>query len=398
MFIAQLGRQPEISLAELTAVFGRTNVTQIALDFALVQAKSFTIERLGGTIKCARIVHEFPCGGDDSRSFLAASKYITDTYGKKWQSAEGKITFGLSVYHLRISPRAVQKTGILLKNNLKKADVSLRLIPNENPALSTATSHNNKLGLSDRKVELLVVKTADHRIVIAESCGAQNISAYTVRDRHRPKRDAFVGMLPPKLAQIMINLAIEHTLQDDNTPRTVLDPYCGTGTVLQEALLLGYVAHGTDLSDKMVDYSSQNLTWLATRFNLNSSLFSVSQGDAMTYQWRQPIDAVICETYLGQPFSAPPSPDKLKEVVRNCDHIISSFLKNIHSQLRPETPLCIAIPAWQNTQGVFTHLPLIRHLRSLGYVQMNATPLLYHRPDQVVARELLVLQVTARDS
>jgi hypothetical protein len=36
----------------------------------------------------------------------------------------------------------------------------------------------------------------------------QDIDAYAERDFERPMRDAFVGMLPPKLAQIMLNLAV----------------------------------------------------------------------------------------------------------------------------------------------------------------------------------------------
>ena len=208
MFIAQLGRQPELSLAELAAVFGTDAVHLIAADFAAVDTESFSIDILGGTIKCAQIIHEFPVNKDDASSFLTASKYITEHYERAWQSVEGKTTLGLSAYHLRVSPRTVQKTGILLKGMLKKSGVSLRLIPNDAPALSTATSHNNHLGSSERKVELIILKTNDRRIIIAESRGVQNITAYTRRDRGKPKRDAFVGMLPPKLAQIMLNLAI----------------------------------------------------------------------------------------------------------------------------------------------------------------------------------------------
>jgi hypothetical protein len=116
----------------------------------------------------------------------------------------------------------------------------------------------------------------------------------------------------------------------------------------------------------------------------------------MDHIWRQPIDAVACETYLGQPFSAPPSPSKLHEVRGNCNHIISSFLKNIAKQLEPGTPLCIGVPAWRANDGTFTHLPLTQQLGTLGYQQLSLKTatleqLLYYRDDQVVARELLVL-------
>jgi hypothetical protein len=116
----------------------------------------------------------------------------------------------------------------------------------------------------------------------------------------------------------------------------------------------------------------------------------------MDTTWKQPIDAVACESYLGQPFSAPPSPSKLEQVRGNCDHIITTFLKNIGDQLQPGTPLCVGVPAWRSANGDFTHLPLIGQLERLGYQRRafkNIKPeeLLYYREDQVVARELLVL-------
>src|SRR5690606_25237485 len=107
----------------------------------------------------------------------------------------------------------------------------------------------------------LVVKASNGRVIVAESIGAQNITALAARDQGRPKRDAFVGMLPPKLAQMMINMAGPLTAdptQDLVQPR-ILDPFCGTGVILQEAMLLRYGAYGTDLSEKMIRYSRDNL-------------------------------------------------------------------------------------------------------------------------------------------
>ena len=436
MYIALLGRQPEISLAELAAVFGADCVNRISQQFAEVQTSQFDITTLGGTVKCAKVITELPASRADKASLLAASRFITQHYQAKWAHSPHKITLGLSAYDLAVAARDVQKTGLILKSSLKKSGTSLRLIPNDQPALSTATAHNNKLGSSPHKVELLLVKTTDRRLIIAESCGVQNITAYTRRDRHRPRRDAFVGMLPPKLAQIMLNLALgaelltrqrshnnsatrsDSSLSDksivlrtalpdafdlEETARsrpavTILDPFCGTGTVLQEALLAGYDVVGTDLSQKMVDYTTENLSWLQSTFTAPSRpigrVIDIHQADATTHHWPNSENptAVVCETYLGQPFSAPPAPQKLAEVAGNCNHIITGFLINIRPQLAPNTPLCIAVPAWYDASGRVAHLPLIKNLQRLGYYQLNRTPLIYRRPDQIVARELLVLK------
>lgn len=383
MYIAILGRQPALGIAELEQIYGSPSVDFFSDHTALIDSDEFHLIRLGGTLKAGHIVAEL------SGDWRKVSQKIITQYTNSWANHEGKITLGISAYGFDATPREVQRTGIVLKQQLKKTGVSLRLVPNSESALSSATSHHNKLGLSDNKVELLIVRGKGNKVVIAQSTGAQNITAYTKRDQERPKRDAFVGMLPPKLAQMMINLA--HPTDGSR----ILDPFCGTGVILQEAALMNYQVYGTDLSDKMIDFSKINLEWLRTSHHVDMKA-NVHQGDAMTTSWQQPIDAVVGESYLGQPFSAPPSLSKLAEVRRNCDHIISSFLKNLGSQIEPGTPLCIAIPAWKDTNGTFTHLSLIGQLNSLGYERVvfkniADRDLLYYREDQVVARELLVL-------
>jgi tRNA (guanine10-N2)-dimethyltransferase len=387
MYIAILGRQPAIGLAELEQVFGGKSVKVFSDQTATIETDSLEIQKLGGTPKAGKIIMELP-----SSDWHHVSQKIVSFYANELSKSETKITLGISAYDCAISPREVQKTGIILKQKLKKYGVSLRLIPNTDPALNSAVSHHNKLGLSSNKIELLVIRGNNGKIIIAQSTGAQNITAYAKRDQGRPKRDAFVGMLPPKLAQIMVNLT---GLNSHNQEKRILDPFCGTGVILQEAALLGFAVYGTDLSEKMVRYSRENLNWLADSYNKAFDWY-LHEGDAMTTKWQQPIDAIACETYLGQPFSAPPSPVKLDEVVNNCNHIISGFLKNLAPQIKTGTPICIAIPAWRDKNGNFTHLPLASTIARLGYkvhefYNVSQNDLLYYREDQIVARKLLVL-------
>ena len=384
-YIFILGRQPELGLAELERVFNDGTVTHPSASSAhLETSKPVDVQTLGGSIKAGKVSLEI--AGKDWRS---VSQEIVRHYAKAWSSLDRKQTLGVSVYDWNISTKQIQTLGLELKRQLKPTTTSLRLIPNSEAALNSAVSHHNKLGLSDNKVELLILKT-DRSIIVAESVGAQNISALARRDQGRPKRDAFVGMLPPKLALLMVNLA--------NPPAgaRILDPFCGTGVVLQEAMLLGYNVYGTDLSEKMVDYSNYNLKWLTETHHAGGT-FEVHHGDAVETVWQQPIGAVIAETYLGQPFNAPPAPDKLEQVRRNCDHIISKFLTNLAPQLQKGTNLCLAVPAWRDSHGNVTQLNLVRQLAKYGYKLENLNSvdterLLYFREDQVVARQLLILQ------
>lgn len=412
MYIAILGRQPDIGMAELERRYRPEAVHWFSPVTATIDTPHIAVDQLGGTVKAGKVVSRLPRG-----DWRQTSQNIIKVYSDNWSDYTGKITLGVSAYGFDISPREVQKIGIIIKKNLKQKGVSLRLVPNSEPALNSATSHHNKLGLSANKVELLIINSEKNGIIVAESVGAQNITALARRDQGRPKRDAFVGMLPPKLAMLMLNLAAGEQASSKNL--RVLDPFCGTGVVLQEAALRGYNVYGTDLSDKMIDFTRENLAWLERTHHTSISA-TLHQADATKATWHQPIDLVVSETYLGQPFSAPPSAEKMREVKNNVGRITASFLMNIGPQLKPGTPLCLAIPAWHTPPtpeetkhgqtGSVESLPFgptrsatgepyaefDDMLREMGYYRpkYNNIPnngLFYFRPDQIVARELLVL-------
>ncbi len=384
MMLCILGRQPELGHAELSSLYGSADM--FGQEAATISTTSFDIQSVGGIQKAGKVTLDIP-----HTDWPAINQTVLRHYSQVWSQVDKKITLGISVYGTsKIRPKHITSLALTLKRNLKKAGVSVRTIPNTSIALNTATSHHNKLGLSPHKVELLIVQ-GPSRTLVAESTGAQNITALAKRDQGRPKRDAFVGMLPPKLALMMINMAVGNGKGN----QLVLDPFCGTGVILQEALLRGYNVCGSDLSNKMISYTETNLEWLQKTHRFTAALHSLEQADATTATWKHAKDvtAVVCEAYLGQPFSATPSPAKLREVRGNCNAIISNFLKNIGTQVQPGTSFAVAVPAWRNiSTNKITRLPLVHHLEEMGYVQTNTQPLLYYRKDQVVARDILILK------
>jgi tRNA (guanine10-N2)-dimethyltransferase len=229
----------------------------------------------------------------------------------------------------------------------------------------------------------------------------QDINAYARRDQNRPKRDARVGMLPPKLAQTIVNLATGPI--DPKYGAVVLDPFCGTGVVLQEAALMGFDIYGTDIEPRMIEYTDQNLAWLQdhlaqhiTVHGQDKRYYRLEVGDATEHAWTPPPSIVASETYLGRPLSSWPNADTLREIIGTCNVIIEKFLRNLAEQTQPGLRLCLAVPAWHAPNGKIHHLPLIDHLEKIGYNRyrfehVRDADLVYYRPGQIVGRELLVI-------
>ena len=387
-----MGRQPAIGRAELESVFGTAHLAKIGNgQYAMASdllPDDIPFSRLGSSIRLARPVATIKRGKKWSDTARAALKHLPSLID--YLPIEGKIKLGISTYDLDVSPAELLRTGLEAKKVGKKLDRSVRVVPNTEVTLNTAQVLHNSL-TGELGIELLFIADGEH-VHLAQTVAIQDIDAYTRRDRERPKRDAFVGMLPPKLAQTIVNLGVGQAPPNEAT--VVLDPFCGTGVVLQEALLMGYGAYGTDLEPRMIEYSQQNLAWLETHGLEPNPTLEV--GDATTHTWAHPFSVVAGETYLGRPLSSWPSPEKLQEIKGTCNVIIQKFLANMAAQIPSGTRLCLALPAWNDPKGRIHHLTVLDQLEVLGYnrvsfVWANEQEMVYHRPDQLVARELLII-------
>lgn len=385
MYVAVLGRQAELSLAELESVIDPESISRIGDDVAVLDVSDpLDIDRLGGTIKLAKVLTKL-----ENTNLDAAFNYLQKTIPQHLdQLPKGKLKFGVSVYGFAPKSKWLLRQMLGLKKTIRSEGRSVRIIQNNEPALGSAQVLYNKL-TDDLGWELLLIKDGSD-IILAQTIAVQNIDNYAKRDQERPARDAKVGMLPPKLAQIMINLA----KPDDGA--VVFDLYCGTGVVLQEAHLMNFGIAGSDLEPRMVEYSQKNLVWL----DESLSDVDVQTADATEVKLPNDIGAIVSEMYLGQPLHKPPANKHLDELLQENYQLLTETLENLAPQLKTSTPLCIAIPAWRQTTGitsVLNDMLTVDHLKKLGYTRKTfkfakPTDLIYAREDQIVGRQLLVLR------
>lgn len=196
LFAFTLGRESKLSLAELLALFGEqayeSHTDEIAL-FALPLSDSdisAIFRNIGGSVRVMRLIGE-----------TEEKRFPTDVI-REIGKPEGKYVFALGVYggEFRLSD-----IGLRIKKTLKDSGISVRLINIENKNIVSAVFKKEHLAKSKSEYNLLHLDGVSY---IAVTLACQDIDAYTKRDMGKA-RDMEVGMMPPKLAQMMINLASE---------------------------------------------------------------------------------------------------------------------------------------------------------------------------------------------
>lgn len=377
--LAILGRQPEISYAELLSLYPN-NVTRLNEHCAQIDDDTVSLNRLGGSIKLGTHLGELPLVPAQDLTRTLCDSDIAEAIAS---CGEGKLSFGLSLYGFALSKGQHEALGLELKKTFKKLGRSVRYVASKGQLTAAQITHNKLL---DKGADIWIVKTTKG-YVLASTVAVQNIAAYAERDHGRPARSAKVGMLPPKLAQMMINLTAPQA------GARVLDPFCGTGVILQEASLLGLKSYGTDIEPTLIEMSKTNGDWLTSTHQTPE--WTLEVGDATTHTWTEQIDAVVTEGYLGPALSKQPSPKELDSIKAEATKLTVDFLTNLAPQIRSGTPVCITLPCWKNGKK-FSRVDILDQIGALGYTLKEFLPvtyehLLYVRADQIVGRQITVL-------
>ena len=370
--IAILGRQPELGIVELESTLGAEHVMLFGPKAVLLDVP-IDIDLYGGVVKVAQILY------DGLVAELPALPLHLGTLGL----TSGKTTFAVSAESRHISPRDVTAIGIELKRALREYGSARFVAPKAGTEVTAAQLKFNRV--LEKGFELLLVGDRK-RMIIARTVGIQDIDWYSHRDYDRPARSSKVGMLPPKLAKVLVNTT--------EAP-TVVDPFCGTGVVLQEALLLGRSAVGSDLALEMVTASEQNLNWLVSEVSRSLPSWSVGEADARTFVLPKKAISIVTEGYLGPNLSHSPSAQQLNTIQAELSGLYRDSLREWAAQISTGTELALCVPAW-SVNGKWVTLGLVDDLPRLGYTikvfKHVQTPILYSRENQVVGRQLLFLR------
>ncbi|MEA3249577.1 MAG: 50S ribosomal protein L11 methyltransferase [Patescibacteria group bacterium] len=408
-----LGSNPSLSAAEILASahhdpFAVVEIHKQAMVFEGredVDTREF-ISRLGGTVKIGKL-QEGEFAIDEKTVIRLMSEVLMG------RSSEGKVNFGFSVYALegdKPSRKAaavagkLKRAGMEVKRILKEAGIASRWVrPKTGSAITSVAVDKN--GLTKDGIEFIILVKGD-RMLFGITDAVQLFEEYSEVDYGRPSRDTLQGMLPPKLARMMLNIA------NIQPGEKVWDPFCGSGTVVTEALRLGVMnVSGSDVNPKAVNGTKENVAWLKERkLSPQAARVNIFQADARETPAEigpGSLDAIVTEPYLGPPRTGREPKKELEKRIRELTKLYRDALVAMKPSLKPNGAIVMALPLYivglerlgidvidlTDTGFRTDHIIPPMLAKRMGIQETKNRGLPYGRNDQKVWREIVRFRV-----
>lgn len=260
-------------------------------------------------------------------------------------SKEPKVTFGFSWYGVDRDFGLEKK----YKREIEEKGCKARFIlPQKDNILSSVVVSKQRI------TEIIFNQEGIYKTV-----AVQDFEDWNRRDYGRPEVSGHIGMLPPKVARMMVNLA---------KAKSVMDPFCGVGTIAAEALMIGNTVIASDINPDQVSKTKKNLEWLGLPG------YSVQVADARKISG-QSVEAIVTEPDLG------PRPGLFE--------LYNDSLSNWRHLLKPGGRVVIALPSYGEDDRIVVNV--IDKAKVMGY-SLEQGPFNYFRPQAKVRRKIVVFQ------
>ncbi len=325
MYAVIFGKNPLLSEAEFHAFVRRFNLKVGIIDSNrdwMVFNSSPKLERyfhwLGGSLKLVRIVGE----GEDAIKELEYAKLFTvSLYGKNdW--------------------KLWRKLGSSIKREFKAEGSSKFFKPAK---VYSMPAELILKGFPEVK-DFVFLFREDGSFWVGETVKVTDPFELKKLDVDRPVQRPILS-IPPRLARIMVNLT-------EVRKGSFLDPFCGIGTVLQEFVLQGLSAYGSDRDPGRIRDAKKNLSWLRKEFRLkNSAHLEVCDARKLKRCFRQRFDAIVTEPYLGEPLRRNPNRGEAIRLANELDRFYYSVFESFGDVLKRNGKVVFVFPAYRLSGG-----------------------------------------------
>jgi tRNA G10 N-methylase Trm11 len=398
-YFFQAGSFPNLSYVELVSVFqlyglSKDNIHLFTEDIFVIKSDDVTEEilskifnRLGGFVRYGEIIEN------------------TETFLKEFRKSEDRVVFGISLLGELDRSEAgkdntfIKKLANQVKKGLRESGLSVRfLIPRgKGFELNAAQVINNDI--LEKGFELSIIRNRERgEEIYGNTIAIQDLEGYVERDMNRPYSDIKMGVLPPKLARMMVNFA---GLKDG----TIWDPFCGSGTILMEAAVLGYNFLGSDIDENALYYSEENIKWLNKNGYLGNVIYELFKLDVtdpdkevIKELKNTKVDAIVCEPFMGPPQKDVVSKEKADRLLNSVKELYLSLFKMLDEEVGVRgSKMVLIIPSYKTNDGwkTFSIYDVVSNRWELLNSELSPSKdLKWGRKNSIITRNIYILQRT----
>lgn len=337
------------------------------------------IKSLGGTLKISSVL--FYAGKDQVENELDKIRLE-----KIFKKIKGKFIFGVSIYSEKDSYKSYKVIGNYFKKRLREEGISAKYFGFDRKRKPQMTNVEIiKKNLIEESAEVVACYSGN-KVYVGTTLAVHNPFEFQKRDIGRPKQRTIFS-ISPRLSNILINLS--GAKEGD----ILLDPFCGIGTILQEAVLKGIRIRGLDIDEKCIAYAKENLKWLSGEYKLNINLEKIMSGDARRlseYFERNSIDAIATEPYLGPPLKKKPSEEEANRIFEGIENLYEESLKEMYKVLKSGKKMSIISPCIRTTKSKYVSFDFRGVARKANFKIIKS--FIDAEPRHRTVREIFVIQ------
>lgn len=380
------GKNWRLSLAELVSFLEARRIKFVVCSLSKelfvigVEEKvgASVIDDLGGTIKIGDSAVNFSTE-IVRRAFVQNDKEAQAQIGREivasglvdeiLKAESEKTLFGVSVYcaerQLRSVSKGIQRfIGGSIKREMAGYGRKSKFMGFPKDRKLPQLSHIEvlKKKLVENKAEILFC-VGKEQTFVATTMAVHNPFEFQKRDVGKPVQRTIFA-IPPRIARIMVNLA------DSTEGKVLLDPFCGVGTILQEALLSKAKAIGVDINRWCVKATSRNIEWLKDEYSLENAEYRVLQGDvhglSRKIGWEQ-VDCIATEPDLGPALRQVPTTSYAVRIAEKLEPLYYGLLGEAYKVLRSGGRLVLVSPYIKTRSGKSVTVGIERKAVEIGF-------------------------------
>lgn len=360
-----LGRNIELSIAEIKSFFEKEKIhfkiTARIKNGILVETERILqkgiIENFGGTISIGEVISE---GNFEKISKDLENKTLYSVTSNK-----------LNYVIFNFGGEDFEDISSYLKRKFREERLK-----------ATEKNISGRIELQGGKRVLKVSSNLiDEQYFVFQNCFGIMTENYDYvsaekRDMEKPVRRNELS-ISPRLAKILINLS------QVKKEETLLDPFCGIGTILQEALLQKIKVIGIDNDKTAVKNAKVNLDW----FKFKDENYKLINDDSSSVQISK-VDGIATEPDLGELQKKIPTVEKAKEIIRGYENLMIKVLKNLKKNTKGK--IVFTAPLIETIKGKIS--PDFERIANATRLRIVLGPIQEFREKSIVGRNILVLE------